>query len=994
MRNWLLLPVALLLLPSVAVGLTPGQRPLDSASRVLAGELADERAGASVAVPGDLDGDGVPDLVVGAPGAEDGAGRVYVLSGATLAEDRFVQLRDKALVLEGAPGSRFGELVEPAGDVDGDGWPDFLVGAPGFFSSQADTPEGRLYLFSGGPTAMASLDHRDDAVMRITGPHPGAEVGLAAASAGDANGDGLGDFAVLVRGTNALSGTGQVVVITGRAATAWGLNPQVEGIAAWFWNVDGLGAPSAGIPLARTLADAGDVDGDGFDDLFIGMPALDSGFLDSGAVFLVPGRPDADQEALEPSPDFDGLAAIEGDGLDLQLGVTVSRGRGTDLLWVGARGLGDVGVGFAYPLQATAPYITGPAVTEIRASSPGAVDVLAADLEGDGSAGPLLAQPAATGMGIGAEDAGLIAAYAVAVGGNLTLESADAIFLGEGRWEAGSDVVVANLDGDAYDDVVVGTPGALLTGAVFILIGGDLGDGDGFAPQDGDCDDTSAAVNPGAEEVCDDGLDNDCNGFVDGLDAPCGLAGSGVVVACNAAGAPGAGWMLLPLLALIALRRRWTLLAVVPLALLLSGCPTDGAGEPPGIRIVSPEDGATSVGLLLAVEVEVDGGRLAPERVGLPPLDPAVPEYLWVPIVGGVERPATGGAVVVFDDLAPDTYNITARLVHAETGEAVDGVAEAGVSVALVSTAPEVELTFPEAGSFVSPLGFDVRLDVRGFTFDGASVGQSNQPGVGHAHLLVDEVVVAEVASREIVTPALDEGDVTLRVELVNNDHTALSPPAGDAIDVSIRSPQLTVLTPTEGATLISAPEVAVEYSVLGFALDPDDVNSPSSDVPAGVGHSHIYLNGQYQGLDPTGSFVLPAVNGCSHTLSLILALANHEEINESLTQVNFNLEPCLSILSPLPGQSIGGTVTVEFESPGFAFDSIDVDGLPNGKHLHYYVDDEFGNVTVQDSFDLDDLAVGEHEVRLVLADGDHDIADHGADELPISGSVVFESVL
>ncbi len=963
---------------------------------MLAGELAAERAGASVAVPGDLDGDGVPDLVIGAPGANEGAGRVYVLSGARLTDRRFVQLRDEALVLEGAPGSRFGALVEPAGDVDGDGWPDFLVGAPGFFSSQADTPEGRLYLFQGGPGPMAAIDHRDDAVMRITGPHPGAEVGVAASSAGDANGDGLGDFVVLVRGTNALSGTGQAAVITGRAATAWGLNPQLEGVTAWFWNVDGLGAPSAGVPLARTLANAGDINADGYDDLLIGQPALDSGFLDSGAVFLVPGRPDADGQALEPDPAFDGLASIEGDALDLQLGVTISRGRGTDLLWIGSRGLGDVGVGFAYALESAPPYIQGASVTEIRASSPGAVDVLAADLEGDGSAGPLLAQPAATGSGIGAENAGLIAAYASAVGGSLTLETADAIFLGEGRWEAGTDVAVANLDGDAYDDVVVGSPGALLTGAVFVLVGGDLGDGDGFAPVDGDCDDTSAAVNPGAEEVCDDGLDNDCNGFIDGLDAPCGLDGSGVVVACNAAGSgSGGALMLLSLAFLVAARRRVTLLlSVVPLVLLLSGCPSDATGEPPGIQIVSPEGETTVVGLLLAVEVEVTGGRLAPEREGQPPLDPAVPEFLWIPIVGGVERPATGGAVVVFDDLSPDTHNITARLVHAETGEPVEGVEDDGITVALVSTAPEVELTSPDPGSFVSPLGFDVRLDVRGFTFDGGAVGQSNQPGVGHAHLLVNDVVVAEVASREVVTPALDEGDATLSVELVNNDHSPLSPPAGDAIDISIAAPQLTVLTPAEGATLISAPEVAVEYSVIGFTLDPDDVNSPSSDVPAGVGHSHIYLNGQYQGLDPTGSFVLPAVNGCEHALSLILALANHEELNESLTQVNFNLEPCVAIDTPTDGQSVGGDVTVRYATPGFVPDPIDIDGLPNGKHFHFYVDGAFENVTIEYNFVLDDLDVGEHEVRVVLADGDHDIADHPGDELPISATVVFESVL
>jgi hypothetical protein len=923
---------------------------------------------------------------------------VYVLSGALLLEQRVIYLRDSAIVLEGAEGSRFGEQVEAAGDVDGDGWPDFLVGAPGFFTSQPDTPEGRLYLFGGGPAAMGgALDHRNDAVLILTGPHPGASLGLAMASAGDANGDGLGDIAVLVRGENALSGTGQVAIIGGRAATAWGLGPRLEGVSGWFWNVNGIGSPAADIPLARTLANAGDVDGDGYDDLLIGVPAADSSSLDSGAVYLVGGRPDADGQAFEPDPQMDGLASVLGDELNLQLGVTVSRGRQSDLVWVGAQGLGSVGRGYAFQLNDSPPYLASGPVAEISASSPGAVDVLTADLEGDGSAGPVLAQPSAVGPGIGAEAAGMIAVYARAVGGDLALESADAVFLGEGRWEAGTDMVVANLDRDSFDDLLVGAPGALVTGAVFVLLGGELGDGDGFAPLDGDCDDTSAAVNPGLEEVCDDGLDNDCNGFIDGLDAPCGLDGSGLVVSCSTSGAAGT-LSLLPLLLLLALpglaRRRRSALFLGPTVVLLSACPSGAPAELPTIRIVSPEPDASVVGLLLPLEVAVTGGRLAPERVGLPPLDPAVSEFLWIPAVGAEQRSATGGPVYVFDDLSPNSYTLNATLVWAETGEPVKDAAPASINVGLVSTAPDVEITFPEPGSFVSPLGFDVRLDVRGFTFDGGAVGLTNQPGLGHAHLLVDDVIVLEVASREVLAPALSEGEVTLAVELVNNDHSPLSPTAGDAIEVSIRAAELIIDSPAAGQTLTSAPEVAVSYSVIGFTLDPDDVNSPNSEVPAGIGHTHIYLDGQYEGLDGTGAFTLPSVSGCTHTLTLLLALANHEELNDSLREVSFTLEPCIAFISPQPGDTVAGSVTVNFETPGFDFDPLALDGLPDGRHAHYYVDGALENVTVSHTFFVPGLTVGPHEIEIVLSDGDFDVGDPQASELPIRLSVGFEIVL
>ncbi len=998
MRNRTALLVALLLLPAAAEALTPGTRPLDSAPRVLVSELADERVGTSIAVPGDLAGDGVPDVVIGAPGANDGAGRVYVISGAVIAAQRFVQLRDEALVLEGAPGSAFGAMVESAGDVDGDGWPDFLVAAPGFFESQADTPEGRLYLFPGGPEAMAAVDHRDDAVMRLTGPHPGAALGTATAAAGDANGDGLDDFAVLIRDPNTLAGTGQVAVIAGRAQTAWGLAPRLPDVAAWSWRVDGLGAPSAGVPLARTIANAGDVDGDGYDDLLIGMPLKDTGFLDAGGVFLVPGMAESTDDLLEPDPEFDGLAELEGDELDLQLGVTLSRGRQSDLAWVGAAGLGSAGAGRAYQLGGAPPYLVAAPVTEIRAPGPGAVDVLAADLEGDGSAGPLLVQPSASGEGIGADDAGLLAAYAVAVGGELTLNAADAIFLGEGGWEAGRDVEVANLDGDGYDDVLVGAPGALQTGAVFALLGADLTDGDGFSPLDGDCDDTVASVHPAAEEICDDGRDNDCNGFVDGLDAPCGLEGSGVLVSCSAAGSPaGAGWLALALIGLgVGLRRRGALVVGVGLALALGGCPSPSPDGEPGIRIVAPADGDRIIGLLLPVEVEVTGGRLAAEREGLPPLDETTREFLWELSIDGVPRPLSGGPLQVVDELSPGVHSVDVALFEAEAPDLENPLAEVTgeVRVDLVATAPTVEITAPDTGSFVSPDGFELRLDVRGFTFDGGAVGLANQPGVGHAHVLLDDdpedadppFVVDEIAAREVLTGGFGlEGDYELSVMLVNNDHSPLEPEATDAIDVSIRAPQLIVLAPTPGSTVTTAPEVQVEYSVLGFVLDPDDVNSPSGDVPPGVGHVHIYLGGAYQGLDASGAFTLPAANGCDQTLTMVLALANHEEQVGTITEVPFSLEPCVAVE---PAVQDGSDVSINFTTPGFTFDGLGTDGQPDGRHAHFSLDGVFENVTVANTIELDGVSLGEHEVLIELFDGDHGVDEA---ELLVSGTVTFE---
>ncbi len=969
--------------PATAGALTPGSRPLDSAPGVLVGELADEQVGASLAIPGDLDGDGVPDLVVGAPGASDGAGRVYVISGADIVASRFVSLRDVAVVLEGEAASSFGAEVAAAGDTNGDGWPDFLIGAPSFFTSAPDTPEGAAYLFLGGPDALAELDERGDAVLVLRGPHPGAQLGAVVAGVGDANGDGLDDFGVTIRSEDALGGTGSLAVVPGRDETSWGLGPSVGGLAGWTWDLDGLGSPAVGIDLGGHFVAAGDVDGDGREDLWIGLPGRSGTFLEGGALLLVPGR-DADGDLLDP--DDESLQSRAGDEVQARFGAPLRRSwlDGGDLLWVGAAGATTPGRAL---LLDPADLAAAP-LTTLVAPDVGPVAVLDADLEGDGRAGPAALQASATGQGIGAEGAGRVSVFAASRPGEVLTEAADAIFFGEGGWGGGRSAAAGNLDGDAYDDLLVGAPGALSTGAVFVLRGGELADGDGFSPLEGDCDDTSAAVHPAAEEDCDDGLDNDCNGFADGIDAPCALDGSGLVAECSAAGGSGPtglAWLVVAAGGLLLRRRRSAGRALIPALLLtvaLTGCPPGLGDDAPTITIVSPEDDARLVGLVLPVEVAVTGGRLAPEKIGQPPDDPDRAEFLWSLTVDGQPRGIGGGPLQLVDELRPGVHNIEVELLNAETQAPLDPPVTQEISIDLLASEPTVELVAPEEGAFVAPGGFEVRLDIRGFTLDGGAVGLVNQPGIGHAHLLVDDVIVAEVASRELITPALAEGDVVLSVELVENDHSPLPMPATDSVAVSIRQPMLEIQTPVQDETVATGPAVDITYDVVGFSLDPDDVNSPNAEVPPGVGHVHIYLNGAYQGLDATGGFTLPAVNGCSHTLFMVLALANHEELFDSWDEVDFSLTPCVAIETPLDGGSGGPNVTLQFGTPGFPLDPLGADNLPDGRHTHVYVDDVFEAFAVTGEVELSGLALGDRTLEVRLAEGDHDIADPAADEL------------
>ena len=236
----------------------------------LDGHDYDDRSGWSVAAAGDVNGDGFGDLIVGAyrgdqvfPSGIANSGESYVVFGKA---GGFAASLDLA-TLNGGNGFRLdgigeydesGKSVAAAGDVNGDGFGDLIVGA-----AQAD-PNGNSYagesyvVFgkAGGFAAsldLASLDGGNG--FRIGGINAGDHIGSSVAGAGDVNGDGFGDL--IVGATFA----GKSYVVFGKAG----------GFAASFdlaaldggngFRLDGSGSP---------VAKAGDVNGDGFGDLIVG----------------------------------------------------------------------------------------------------------------------------------------------------------------------------------------------------------------------------------------------------------------------------------------------------------------------------------------------------------------------------------------------------------------------------------------------------------------------------------------------------------------------------------------------------------------------------------------------------------------------------------------------------------------------------------------------------------------------------------------------------
>ena len=178
-----------------------GGAPMNNAPDIfLPGESTNNYAGYSVSEAGDVNGDGFSDVIVGAYGYGSDQGRAYIYFGGASMNN----ISDVTITGEAA-GDRFGNSVSGAGDVNGDGYSDVIVGASGY---SANT--GRTYVYYGG----ASMNNTAD--MTMTGETPGDKFGSSVSSAGDVNGDGYSDVIAGAEGYS--SNTGRAYIYFGSAA--------------------------------------------------------------------------------------------------------------------------------------------------------------------------------------------------------------------------------------------------------------------------------------------------------------------------------------------------------------------------------------------------------------------------------------------------------------------------------------------------------------------------------------------------------------------------------------------------------------------------------------------------------------------------------------------------------------------------------------------------------------------------------------------------------
>ena len=267
--------------------------------------------GTQVVSVGDWDDDGVDDLSVSAPGADEG--RIYVVYGPLTG---LTQMEDADIFIDGETvGDDAGATLALAGDLSGDGIADLFIGAPS--SSDDANNGGKGWILEGPVTRRSALTNADHT---ITGLSEGGQLGRAAIGPGDVDGDGLDDLLL----SDTVSG-GRVLLFRGPVT---GAITNTDADAA-------LHAEQSGDQAGYGLGSAGDVDGDGYADLVVGAPEHDRGGTSAGAAYLVAGPFTADSNLVAARARFHGEASGDDYGLSVGGGLDTNLD-GYDDLVIGA----------------------------------------------------------------------------------------------------------------------------------------------------------------------------------------------------------------------------------------------------------------------------------------------------------------------------------------------------------------------------------------------------------------------------------------------------------------------------------------------------------------------------------------------------------------------------------------------------------------------------------------------------------------------------------
>ncbi len=225
----------------------------------------------SVSSAGDVNGDGFSDVIIGASNYDNGQtneGRVYCYQGTSSGLPASANWTNES----NQANSNYGLKVSSAGDVNGDGYSDVIVGAITYDNGELD--EGRAFVYQGSASGLSAAENWTAESDQIS-----ANFGTSVSSAGDVNGDGYSDIII------GSSNYDKTLLDEGSAFLYLGSNSGLSATSNWSAESNQISAY-----FGTSVSSAGDVNGDGYSDVVIGASFYDSGPADDGAAFVYYGN--------------------------------------------------------------------------------------------------------------------------------------------------------------------------------------------------------------------------------------------------------------------------------------------------------------------------------------------------------------------------------------------------------------------------------------------------------------------------------------------------------------------------------------------------------------------------------------------------------------------------------------------------------------------------------------------------------------------------------
>jgi hypothetical protein len=394
--------------------------------------------GYSVNAAGDVNGDGYSDVIAGAyryDDGEDNEGRAYAYYGSAdgpsvtpdwTAEDNLV-------------GAWFGHSVSGAGDVNGDGYADVIVGAP---QPDHGTTIGLAYVYYGSATGLSPT-----ANWTAQGDQLVDWFGRRVQGAGDVNGDGYGDVIIGVPHYDSDR------VDVGKAVAYYGSAHGLSATPDWT----AVGSQVLAL-FGRDAKGAGDVNGDGYDDVIVGAHQYDHGEKNEGRAFVYLGSANGLRTTPAWKAESDQPGALFGRSVNTTGDVD---GDGYDEIVVGAPqyddGQANEGKAFLYYGSPTGPSTTAGWMAQAdQAEAWFARSVATAgDIDADGYGDAIIGAP---NYDTNKTDGGKVFVYYGSAAGLNTAPGWTAEMNQDHAWFGRSVTTVGDVNGDGLGDVVAGAP--------------------------------------------------------------------------------------------------------------------------------------------------------------------------------------------------------------------------------------------------------------------------------------------------------------------------------------------------------------------------------------------------------------------------------------------------------------------------------------------------------------------------------------------------------